>query len=162
MGLHKFKASRAGQDRWLAALTQHTKSCVHQCEGAHKFTPTKTMPNVNTSPSMDASVNFSPPPSGSLQRKDATARAKGVLHRCVTSSHGPDWCDRHSVARHRVAKDSMAVWCMQGGSVSGAPALTRPKLLFVGLKLPLFSSDLQCHPRYKNLATRTSRVLIWL
>ena len=22
--------------------------------------------------------------------------------------------------------------------------------------------ELQCHPRYKNLATRTSRVLIWL
>ena len=145
MSLHKFKKSRAGQDRWLAALAQHcadnirtctqrssshtcpatayghihisniygyasphgsatvrvshrpaalgacntcslhliistpttSPSCVRQCKGAHKFTLTETMLSINASPSVDVSVNFGPISSGSLQRRDVAAGAKG-------------------------------------------------------------------------------------
>ena len=107
MSLHKFKTSRAGQDRWLAALAQHAR--VRQYEGAHKFTLIETMHNVNASASMAVFVNFSPLSSRSLQRKDVAAEAKGVPHRCVAnsgaSSRGPDRRDKHGAARLRVAKD---------------------------------------------------------
>ena len=105
---------------------QYADHHIRQCEGTHKHTSAETAHNVNASPSMDVSVNFGSLSSRSLQRKDVAAGAKGVPHRCVTNSRaisrGPDRCDKHGAAR-QVAKDGAVVWCMQGGSVSGAPAL---------------------------------------
>ena len=77
-----------------------------------------------------------------------SAGAKGVPHRYVTSSCRPDWWGKHGAARHQVAtgKDGAVVWCMQGGSVPGAPALIRPEPLLIGLKLlrlPIWT----CTPR---------------
>ena len=68
-------------------------------------------------------------------------------HRQVTGSRRPDRCDKHGVARHRIAQDGAVVWCMQGGSVPGAPTLIRPKLLLIGLKLPLLKPIWTCTPR---------------
>ena len=95
--------------------SQHAENCVHQCEGANKFTLTEMMHSVNASLLMDVSVNFGPISSRSLQCRDVAARAKGVPHRCMTNGHasscGPNQCDKH--AWHSQAWSSQG-WCSQG------------------------------------------------
>ena len=90
------------------------------------------MLSVNTSLSIDVSINFGSISFGSLQCKDIAAGAKGVLHRCMTNSHasscGPNWCDKHSMARHRVAKDGAvkvyARWFSFWGASNIFPTIT--------------------------------------
>ena len=137
MSLHKFK-TRTGQGHRLTTLVHNVNPRVSgwlsASQDTHMLIPTRAVLNVNASPSMDVSVNFGPLSSISLHCKDAAAGAKGVLHRCLTkgvphghmadtgklpeytasahaSSQGPDWCDTHSAARHKVARDGAAVCC---------------------------------------------------
>ena len=148
MGLHKFKTSSS----W-PALTQCAQHSIHQCEGAHKFTPTVPMCSINAHLSMDVSVNFRSLSSGSLQCKDAAARAKGVPQKCVTygqaSSHAPDWCGKCGTAKHRVARDSAvkvhARCTLQGANTSFKSQM---KLLqFDNLATPRSGSSSHTIPR---------------